>query len=50
MGVAQEESPMDEFQSFHMVTIPIWIAIPVVVIVLVGGWKLAKLLWTAISN
>ena len=41
---------MDEFQSFHMVTIPIWIAIPVVVIVLVGGWKLAKLLWTAMSN
>jgi len=41
---------VDEFQSFQMVAIPIWVAIPVVVIVLAGGWKLAKLLWTAMSN
>ena len=41
---------MNEFQSFHMVTIPIWIALPVLALVLVGGWKLAKLLWAARSN
>jgi hypothetical protein len=39
-----------QFQEFRMVTIPIWIAIPVLVIVLVAGWKIAKLLWAAISN
>lgn len=33
-----------------MVTIPIWIVLPVLLIVLVGGWKLAKLLWAALSN
>jgi hypothetical protein len=32
------------------ISIPIWIVIPVLLIVLVGGWKLAKLLWAAISN
>jgi hypothetical protein len=39
-----------ESQSVHVVGISIWVVIPVLVIVLVGGWKLAKLLWTAISN
>jgi hypothetical protein len=39
-----------ESQSVQFVSIPIWIAVPVLVIVLVGGWKLAKLLWAAISN
>jgi hypothetical protein len=33
-----------------MVSIPVWILIPVVLIVLFAGWKLAKLLWAAISN
>ncbi len=32
------------------VFIPIWVAIPVLLVVLFGGWKLAKLLWAAISN
>jgi hypothetical protein len=40
----------EQFQEFHMVSIPIWIAIPVLLIVLLAGWKLAKLLWAAISN
>jgi hypothetical protein len=39
-----KEFPMMFFE------IPIWIVIPVLLIVLVGGWKLAKLLWAAISN
>jgi hypothetical protein len=41
---------MVNFQSFHMVTVPIWIALPVLALVLAGGWKLAKLLWLALSN
>jgi hypothetical protein len=32
------------------VSIPIWIVIPVLLIIVVVGWKLAKLLWAAISN
>ena len=36
--------------SMLVIGIPIWIAVPVLLIVLVGGWKLAKLLWAAISH
>lgn len=28
------------------VQIPIWVVIPVLLLVVVGGWKLVKLLWT----
>jgi hypothetical protein len=31
-------------------SIPIWVVIPVLLIVLVGGWKLGKVLWATISN
>ena len=37
-------------QGVYMVAVPIWIAIPVLVIVVVGGWKLVKLLYAALSN
>jgi len=30
--------------------VPIWIVIPVAMIVIVLGWKVAKLLWAALSN
>jgi hypothetical protein len=33
-----------------MVLLPIWVVIRVLLIVIIGGWKLAKLLWAAISN
>jgi hypothetical protein len=48
--LTKESAMTEQFQEFHMVSIPIWIAIPVLLIVLLAGWKLAKLLWAAISN
>ena len=39
-----------DVQDVYLVAVPIWIAIPVLAIVLVGGWKLAKLLYAALSN
>jgi len=33
-----------------MLAIPIWIVVPVLLLVLFGAWKLVKLLWAAISN
>jgi hypothetical protein len=41
---------MDQFQSYYQVSIPNWVAIPLLLLMLVAGWKIAKLLWAAISN
>ena len=32
------------------ISIPIWIVLPVVVIVVVLGWKLAKMIWAVFSD
>ncbi|MEN3340287.1 MAG: hypothetical protein V7647_3963 [Acidobacteriota bacterium] len=29
-----------------LVTIPVWVAVPILLLVLWGGWKLVRLLWT----
>jgi hypothetical protein len=36
--------------SDFYVAIPIWIVIPALLLILVGGWKLAKLVWAALSG
>ncbi len=33
-----------------MVTFPLWLAIPVLLLVLVGGWRLVKMLILALSS
>lgn len=30
--------------------IPWWVALPVLVVVLFGAWKLLKMVWAALSN
>ena len=32
------------------IQIPWWVVVPVLIVALLGAWKLAKLLWAAISN
>ena len=31
--------------SVHMVAVPAWLVIPVVLVLVLGGWKLVKVLW-----
>lgn len=38
------------FQTFQEVSIPIWIAGPVLLILGVGAWRIVKLLWAAGSD
>ena len=39
--------PMNEVA---MISIPIWIAIPILLVVLFGAWKIVKLLWLTLSQ
>lgn len=41
---------MAQFQSYFAIQIPWWVIVPVLIVVLLGAWKLVKLLWAAISN
>jgi hypothetical protein len=40
---------MDEV-GLHAIVVPLWVVIPVLMIVVVAGWKAAKLLWAASSH
>jgi hypothetical protein len=41
---------MDSAGGVDFVTIPIWIAVPVLLLVLLGAWKLVKLLLLALRG
>ena len=41
---------MDSAGGVELVTIPIWIAVPVLLAVLLGAWKLVKLLLLALRG
>jgi hypothetical protein len=36
--------------DFAIQLFPIWIAVPILIAVVFGLWKLAKIIWAAISN
>ena len=38
------------FVNGYAIQVPIWVALPILAVVLFGGWKLAKAVWAALSN
>ena len=41
---------MDYVTPAHMVSIPIWLVIPVALLVVIGGWKLLKFILLAMKG
>lgn len=38
------------FVNGFAIQFPIWVALPILAVVLFAGWKLAKMIWAALSN